>query len=183
MVKQNVSESFICMFLDAMPLNLEFEVTELRFIDMLPRHCGLEVTCTEAAQKMLDVEPPFDYAKINPRIYDLVNRIRGGAELECDYCFPAAALGVLWSWQLIHEHGWSWCALSQHWWETIAVCDPDRRCAILPIQYFRWLGNDSGRFDTDEECQVDKWPEEYLKDIRNGQLPIDPNKQLTWIYK
>ncbi len=49
------------MFMDAMPFNLEFEVNDLRIIDMLPRHCGFEVTMLEAAEQMLGITRPYDY--------------------------------------------------------------------------------------------------------------------------
>ena len=181
MVKQDVTEGWICTFMDAMPFNLEFEITDLRIIEMLPRHCGLEVEMVEAAQKILGIAPPFDYSAVNPRIYTMLEKIRNGEEIEADHWCPAAALGVLWCWQLVHYHKWAWCAVSQHWWETIAVTDPSKRCAIMPIQYFRWITNDTGEIGAKGTTIVSKWPKDYLDDIARGTLPIDPRREFNCI--
>ena len=182
MTESAKSESWICMFMDAMPFNLEFEVNDLRIIEMLPRHCGFEVTMTEAAEKMLGIAPPHDYDTLNVKIDALLQRLRDGEEVECDQTFPAATLGVLWSWQLVLNYNWTWCAVSQNWWETIAVCDPTKHCAILPVQYFRRLVKDTGEIGAIDESPVDQWPKDLLAEIQQGRLPITPTESLTCIY-
>ena len=170
------------MFMDAMPFNLEFEVNDLRIIEMLPRHCGFEVNMTEAAESMLGIAPPHDFNALNPVIDDLMERLRNGEKIECDETFPAATLGVLWSWQLVTKHHWTWCAVQQNWWETLGVCDPSKRCVILPVQYFRRLAGETGEIGATDERAIDKWPKDLLAEIKAGRLPIDPQKSVTFFY-
>ena len=178
----SMSAGWICMFMDAMPFNLEFEVNDLRFIEMLPRHCGFEVLMTEAAEKMLGVAPTHDYATLNVKISDMLQSLRNGASFECDQTFPAATLGVLWSWQLVLKHDWSWCAVSQNWWETIAVHDPTRQCVILPVQYFRKLAGETGEIGVRNENPAVQRPEDLLAEIQDGRLPVSPGSLRTFIY-
>ena len=175
-------ESWICMFMDAMPFNLEFEVNDLRIIEMLPRHCGFHLSMNEAAETLLGIGPPYDFEAINPKIDKMLERLRNGKEVKCDQTFPAATLGVLWSWQLVIKHEWNWCAVNQNWWETIGVCDPSKRCVILPVQYFRRLVGETGEIGARDDRSIDKWPRDLLLEINNGQLPIDPQKSITFVY-
>ena len=170
------------MFMDAMPFNLEFELNDLRIITMEMRHCALQLRMTEAAQEMLGIQPPLDYAKNLIAIEDVLKRIRDGEEFECNETFPAATLGVLWGWQLMSEFDWKWCAVSQEWWETLAVCNPSETHAFLPIQYFRRLAGETGEIGGKDESPIDKWPRDYLDDIRQDRLPTVESGKLFCVY-
>lgn len=176
------SEGWICSFMDAMPFNLGFELDELRLIEMLPRICAFEVKMTDAAENMLGVTPPHDYELLNPRIGEAIRIFRDGGELECSVPYAPGTLGVLWSWQLILDHKWNWCGVSQNWWETLAVCDPGQRFAILPFQYFRRLARHTGEIGRKDDRPVDHWPEDLIANIKAGKLPGNDAARLEYFF-
>ena len=168
--------------MDAMPFNLEFELNKLRIIPMEMRHCAFELKMTEAAQEMLGIQPPLEHAKNLIRIEEMLRSMRAGESFECKETFPAAALGVLWGWQLITEFDWEWCAVSQEWWETLAVCDPDEQHVVLPVQYFRRLAGETGEIGGKDDAPVDKSPSEFLDDVRHGRLPATEDGKIWCVY-
>lgn len=182
MAKPEYSDGYIAMFMDAMPANLEFELNDLRIIEMLPRHCGFEVNMTDAGMEMLGLEPPLEPSTTLAAIDQAMEQIRNGETLDCSETFSAATLGILWAWQLVGGENWKWCAVSQEWWETLAVCDKDEQIAILPVQYFRRLAGETGLIGESKEAIETRSPLELFEAIRSGNYPDATGKTLKCIF-
>ena len=182
MASKEYSERYIYMFMDAMPANLEFKLDDLKIVEMQQRHCAFELSMTEAAMEMLQMQPPLEKDKTLDAIEDSIRRIRNGEEMECKETFPAATLGVLWGWQLVTDANWKWCAVSQNWWETLAVCDQSQRYAILPVQYFRRMTGDTGRLGEKCDSSAVTGPRQLLNEIRSGKLPPQTCGKLVCIF-
>ena len=51
------------LMMDALPFNIGFELNNLTIIDAEKRHCAFEIAMTDAAMKMLNLQPPLEFTK------------------------------------------------------------------------------------------------------------------------
>ena len=163
---KNFSEKYIYMFMDAAGRGLPVDASSVSLTEMQMRHNAFELEMTEAAQEIVGEELSIADPALVSDVEDYLRRIRAGEVIECSTTFPAAALGVMWAWHIVNRFQWQWRAVKKDWWETLAIADADNKYVILPVQFMRTVADSK---------EVEKWPQEIVDIIDQGQLPpADP---------